>query len=178
MRPAATHGANEDGSALVRTSVFDHMPAPEAMALLRPCCASGRWAAQLMAGRPYGWLRQMLAASDDVMADLSWGDLAEALAAHPRIGEQAAGPGREASWSRQEQRDVAGSAVAEQLLAGNLAYEERFGHVFLICATGKTPEQMLTALRLRLGNPTEVERGVIRAELGAIVRLRLIKTFR
>ena len=95
-----------------------------------------------------------------------------------RHGDRVTGTDRESAWSRQEQSGAADSTVAEQLLAGNVAYEARFGHVFLICATGRSPQGMLAELRRRLDNTTEAERGVVRAELREIVRLRLIKTFR
>ena len=169
---------NEGESALVHVSYFDTLSAADAADLVEPCCASRRWVSEVVSGRPYGSMRRLISASHDVLADLGWGDLAEALAAHPRIGDRAAGADRESVWSRQEQRDAATSSVADALRVGNIAYEDRFGHVFLICATGRSPEQLLAALQRRLTNPTEVEREVVRAELREIVRLRLIKTFR
>jgi 2-oxo-4-hydroxy-4-carboxy-5-ureidoimidazoline decarboxylase len=169
---------NEGESALVEIARFDALARAEAAELLGPCCASARWVREVVSGRPYGSLRRVIAASDDVLADLSWADIAEALAAHPRIGDRVTGTDRESAWSRQEQSGAADSTVAEQLLAGNIAYESRFGHVFLICATGRSPQVMLAELRRRLDNTTEAERAVVRAELREIVRLRLIKTFR
>jgi 2-oxo-4-hydroxy-4-carboxy-5-ureidoimidazoline decarboxylase len=173
--------ANSDGeSDLVGVASFDRAPYEEAAAWLRPCCASTRWISELVLGRPFGSLRALSTASDDIIGDLRLSDVAEALAAHPRIGERAAGADLESSWSRSEQsatKQLAAS-VADQLVAGNVAYEQRFGHVFLICATGRSAPEMLTALQERLANPTEREREVVREELRAIVRLRLIKTFR
>ena len=169
---------NEGESALVHVTDFDAMTRADAIELMQPCCASRRWISEVVSGRPYGSMRRLISASHDVLADLGWGDLAEALAAHPRIGDRAGGSDRESAWSRQEQRGAGASAVAADLLAGNIAYEQRFGHIFLICATGRSPEQMLAELQQRLTNPTEVEREVVRAELREIVRLRLIKTFR
>ncbi|MCW2494147.1 MAG: decarboxylase [Jatrophihabitans sp.] len=171
---------DDEVSVLVPVVQFDALPMSAAAELLTPCCASSRWVHQVLLGRPYHSLRVLSAASDDVLADLAWSDVAEALAGHPRIGDRAEGAGREAGWSRTEQAGTqqAGDAVAAELRAGNIAYEQRFGHVFLICATGRSAEQMLAALQQRLGNPTAMERDVVRAELQAIVRLRLIKTFR
>jgi 2-oxo-4-hydroxy-4-carboxy-5-ureidoimidazoline decarboxylase len=85
--------------------------------------------------------------------------------------------GRESGWSRQEQSGVgaAGREVLEELAEGNRAYEERFGHVYLVCATGLSAEEMLARLRGRLGNDEETERDVVRAELAKITRLRLAK---
>ncbi len=162
-----------------RTTVaaFDRASAPDATALLRPCCASTRWATDLVAGRPYGDVAAVAERSDDLIRTLDAGALEQALAAHPRIGDRVSGDDTESAWSRQEQSataDLAGT-VAEQLVAANLAYESTFGQVFLICATGKSAEQMLAAARSRLENPPEVEREVVRRELAAIVRLRLAK---
>jgi 2-oxo-4-hydroxy-4-carboxy-5-ureidoimidazoline decarboxylase len=151
----------------------------EAERELLACCASRRWADELLARRPYHDLAGLRRVSHAVLAELGWPDVEQALGAHPRIGERAAGDGREAGWSRGEQAGVAGSSArtAEDLAAGNVAYEERFGHVFLICATGLTGEQMLAALRERLGNDPDAERDVVRAELAKIVDLRLGKAF-
>lgn len=157
---------------------WDELPVDAAAHAIRPCCASTRWVTEVVSGRPYGSLRRLRSASDDVLADLAWADVAEALAAHPRIGERLAGAGQESAWSRQEQSGASDPAVADELVAGNLAYEQRFGQVFLICATGRTAPEILAALRARLDNPTDVERQVVRTELREIVRLRLIKTFR
>jgi 2-oxo-4-hydroxy-4-carboxy-5-ureidoimidazoline decarboxylase len=169
---------NEGESALVEIAIFDRMEPFEAAELIRPCCASHRWVSEVVMGRPYGSMRRLLAASADVIADLRWTDLAEALAAHPRIGDRVAGADRESSWSRQEQSGASDPSVADELYQGNVAYEARFGHVFLICATGRSAAEMLSALKQRLNNPTDVEREVVRAELREIVRLRVIKTFR
>ncbi|MFC4059798.1 2-oxo-4-hydroxy-4-carboxy-5-ureidoimidazoline decarboxylase, partial [Planomonospora corallina] len=94
-----------------------------------------------------------------------------------RIGERAAGPGREAAWSRREQSGTAGAdpRVLDALAAGNRAYEERFGHVYLVCATGLPAEELLARLRGRLTAGQEAERGTVRAELAKITRLRLEK---
>jgi 2-oxo-4-hydroxy-4-carboxy-5-ureidoimidazoline decarboxylase len=141
---------------------------------LLACCAARRWADELLARRPYHDLAQLRSVSERVLAALEWADLEQALAAHPRIGERATGNSTEAGWSRDEQ---AGATPNDDLVAGNLLYEERFGHVFLICATGLSGEQMLTALRQRLGNDPEAERDVVREELRKIVDLRLGKAF-
>ena len=163
--------------------------------LLRPACASTRWIERMISGRPYRCVEALAAASDAVLATVGWPDIEHALAAHPRIGArppdqgapqgQGARPdgdaaGREAAWSRQEQSGTrdASPDVQAGLRAGNAAYEERFGHVFLICATGMSAASMLAALQARLGHDPATEREVVRDELTKIVRLRLAKTFR
>jgi 2-oxo-4-hydroxy-4-carboxy-5-ureidoimidazoline decarboxylase len=109
-----------------------------------------------------------------VLRALAWTDVEQALAAHPRIGERAAGASREAAWSREEQ---AGASPNDELVAGNVAYEERFGHVFLICATGLSGAEILAEVKNRLGNEPATERDVVREELRKIVDLRLGKAF-
>lgn len=158
-------------------SSLDRLNAEEPAAAehdLLACCASRRWADEVLARRPYHDLAQLRSVSELVLRALDWADVEHALAAHPRIGERAAGSGTEAAWSHAEQ---AGAAPSEDLVAGNVAYEERFGHVFLICATGLTGEEMLTALRTRLANDPADERDVVREELRKIVELRLGKAF-
>jgi 2-oxo-4-hydroxy-4-carboxy-5-ureidoimidazoline decarboxylase len=165
---------------LVPVADLDRATAADAAGLLRPACASARWVERLAGGRPYGSIDALTAASDAAIAALGWPDIEEALTAHPRIAERAAGGDRESAWSRQEQAGAAGAGadVQSALRAGNVAYEARFGHVFLICATGRSGEQMLAALRTRLSNDPETEREIVRDELRQIVRLRLAKAFR
>ncbi|URN10354.1 2-oxo-4-hydroxy-4-carboxy-5-ureidoimidazoline decarboxylase [Actinomadura madurae] len=143
---------------------------------LAACCASRRWVGAL-AGRAYADLGALRAASRRALDDLGWADVEEALAAHPRIGERAGGDTREAGWSRGEQSGMGGAAldVRHALVEGNRVYEERFGHVFLICASGRPAREMLGELLTRLGNDAETEREVVRGELAKIVDLRLAK---
>jgi 2-oxo-4-hydroxy-4-carboxy-5-ureidoimidazoline decarboxylase len=110
-----------------------------------------------------------------LLAELDWAEVRQAVDAHPRIGERVAGTGREADWSRREQSgmDHAEQDVRLAVVEANRAYEERFGHVFLISATGRTDVEMLAAARLRVGNDDDTERAVVRAELGLIVGRRL-----
>lgn len=166
-------------SAPIPVELLDAAPAGEAGALLRPCCASTRWAADLLAQRPHGTIEVLTARSGQVIERLAAADVDEALAAHPRIGERAGGHDTESAWSRQEQSATADltATVAQQLRAGNVEYEQRFGQVFVICATGKSTEQMLDGLRRRMANPPDVEREVVRGELRQIVALRLAKAF-
>jgi 2-oxo-4-hydroxy-4-carboxy-5-ureidoimidazoline decarboxylase len=134
---------------------------------------------EVLAARPYAAVTELAARSDLILGGLPWGEIDAALAAHPRIGAQVAGTAREDAWSRSEQSGLAasGDEVAVALRAGNIAYEQRFGRVFLICATGLTGAEMLAALRERLEHDEATERAVIRRELAAIVRLRLVKAF-
>jgi 2-oxo-4-hydroxy-4-carboxy-5-ureidoimidazoline decarboxylase len=165
---------------ILAVTAFDQLDPARAAAVLAPCCASRRWAGELVRGRPYGDLARLTQASDAAIGGLAWPDLAEALAAHPRIGGALAGAGREAAWSAAEQQSAAGAGAAQrdELAAANAAYEERFGHVFLIRASGRSAAEMLAALRGRLGHDPAAEREVVRAELRGIVELRLARILR
>lgn len=156
---------------------FNGLPAAAAEAELIACCASPHWAREVAAQRPYTGVEAAVEASDVVLAALPWEQIALAIDAHPRIGERAGGPGREADWSRREQAGVdhADQDVLTALAAANRAYEERFGHVFLIFASGRSDAEMLAAARRRLGHDDETERATVRGELSKIVRLRLAR---
>ena len=166
--------------ALIDVVAFDAVSVPAAVELLRPVCASEQWLQALAAARPYGSFEAVVERSDAVLAGLDWAGVEDAMSAHPRIGERADGGDRESSWSRQEQSSSAGATADDSsaLRDGNVAYEQRFGHVFLVCATGRTPRQILDALNERLDNDVDTERQVVRRELAAIVRLRLAKALR
>ncbi|MGP3925399.1 2-oxo-4-hydroxy-4-carboxy-5-ureidoimidazoline decarboxylase [Streptomyces sp. 8N616] len=141
-----------------------------ARAALHEVCASSAWGSKLLAQRPYATTDALLAAGDAAMAELTADDLAEAMAGHPPIGRPKPGD----PTSRREQSGVQES-LREELLELNLAYQERFGHVFLICATGRTGDQMLAALKERLRNDQDTEREIVRTELGKINRIRLTR---
>jgi 2-oxo-4-hydroxy-4-carboxy-5-ureidoimidazoline decarboxylase len=147
---------------------FNEAPAGTASALLHEVCASRAWAAAVTGGRPYAGLDDLLAASDTAMAALGVADLAEAMSGHPPIGRPAPGD----PVSAREQSGVR-AAQRERLLELNLAYQDVHGHVFLICATGRTGDEMLAALEQRTGNDADTEREIVRAELGKINRIRL-----
>ncbi|MFE1291749.1 2-oxo-4-hydroxy-4-carboxy-5-ureidoimidazoline decarboxylase [Streptomyces sp. NPDC058751] len=150
---------------------FNGLEEPAALAVLHEVCASRAWAERLLAGRPYATTDDLYAASDAATAALTTAGLAEAMAGHPPIGRPR--PGDPAS--SREQRGMAGASaeLKEEMLRLNLAYQEKFGHVFLICATGRTGEQMRDAAEERIGNPAEREREIVRVELGKINRIRL-----
>jgi len=158
-------------------AAFNALPDEDARAALLSCCASTRFAGGVAAMRPFPDRERLLVAAVAAVAALPWPEVLAALRAHPRIGERATGNLKETAWSRGEQSGVAGAGedVLAGLAAGNLAYEERFGHVYLVCATGLSAEEMLARLRARLRNDEESERRVVRDELAAITRLRVIK---
>jgi 2-oxo-4-hydroxy-4-carboxy-5-ureidoimidazoline decarboxylase len=136
-------------------------------------CASSAWGSTLLDRRPYATIEALFAASDAAMAQLTAADLEEAMAGHPPIGRPK--PGDPASSREQRGMANASAELRAEMLELNLAYQQRFGHVFLICATGKTAEQMRDAVMERIGNPPEVEREIVRTELGKINRIRLTR---
>jgi 2-oxo-4-hydroxy-4-carboxy-5-ureidoimidazoline decarboxylase len=152
----------------VSLASFNAAATEDAVAAMMSCCSSRRFAATMTAGRPYP---SLAAAEDAVTAafgSLNWSDVLEAIARHPRIGDRASGQ------SAAEQSGVTDSSRTA-LADGNRDYEERFGHVFLICATGLSGEEMLAALRERLGNDPLTERKVAMTELRKITVLRVRK---
>jgi 2-oxo-4-hydroxy-4-carboxy-5-ureidoimidazoline decarboxylase len=159
---------------------FDASPEHELRDQLRSCCAAEAWVEEMVAGRPYRSEVALYAASDHATAGLDAHGLEQALAGHPRIGDRAPahGPdGRSAAWSRGEQAGVAtaGADLLGELAAANAAYEQRFGHVYLVCASGRSAAELLAVCRARLDNDPETERGVVLTELAKINRLRLAK---
>ncbi|MBT0767493.1 2-oxo-4-hydroxy-4-carboxy-5-ureidoimidazoline decarboxylase [Kineosporia sp. J2-2] len=154
---------------------FNELPAGAATDRLLTCLHAPGWARSLLAGRPYPDRESLLATAYRFGAVLDDDDLAAALAQHPRIGERPTGTGRDAAHSRSEQSGVnaADAVLAERLRAGNIAYENTFGQVFLIRAAGRSGEQILAALTERLGNDPVTEAGVVRDQLAQIAQLRL-----
>lgn len=134
------------------------------------CCGSRRFARAMAAGRPYPSPAALDAAISAAFESLTWEDMLEAMGEHPRIGARASGvPGAEQSG--------VGDADRAALARANAEYEARFGHVFIICASGLSGEQMLSALRERLNNDPDTERKVATAELLKITELRARKAF-
>ncbi|MEW2029444.1 2-oxo-4-hydroxy-4-carboxy-5-ureidoimidazoline decarboxylase [Streptomyces roseifaciens] len=144
-----------------------------ARAALHEICAGGAWVDAVLGGRPYPTAEALYAASDAATAALTAGGLAEAMAAHPPIGRPA--PGDPVSAREQRGMAQAPPGLRAEMRALNLAYQEKFGHVFLICATGLGAAHMLDAIRRRVGNTPEREREIVREELGRINRIRLAR---
>jgi OHCU decarboxylase len=150
------------------------LPEEQAVAELLAVCHSRRWAERVAAGRPYADLAALQQAADEVWTGLGPVDWLEALEAHPRIGERG---GAAADWSEREQAGVgaAGEEVRRAIARGNAAYEERFGHVFLVSAAGRSAEEILANLRARLGNDPDTELRAAAEEHRRITRLRLAR---
>ncbi|GAA2330918.1 2-oxo-4-hydroxy-4-carboxy-5-ureidoimidazoline decarboxylase [Saccharopolyspora halophila] len=141
---------------------------------LLACMNVPRWAEDIAAARPYATSGELLNAADEAAPDLTTDEIHRALSAHPRIGEQPRGENRDARFSRSEQAGV-GDELAEELRAANAEYERRFDHVYLVCASGRTGEELLAILRSRLNNDPDTELGIVAEELRKIARIRLEK---
>jgi 2-oxo-4-hydroxy-4-carboxy-5-ureidoimidazoline decarboxylase len=154
---------------------FNDGPPDRAVEALRACNAAPRFAAEIVAGRPYRDVETLVARAEAVARALPWDEVALALATHPRIGDRVEGSSAEAQASRREQGSMAGADgdTRAALVDGNRAYEERFDHVFLIRASGRSPEEMLAELRRRLGNDEEAERRETTEQLAEITALRV-----
>ncbi|MER5362052.1 2-oxo-4-hydroxy-4-carboxy-5-ureidoimidazoline decarboxylase [Streptomyces sp. NPDC002785] len=152
---------------------FNALADDEATTALHEVCASAAWGRAILSRRPYATAEALLLASDTATAALTPKDLADAMAGHPPIGR----PKPADPASSREQRGMAGATeeLRAEMLELNLAYQDRFGHVFLICATGATGEQMRDAMKSRIGYSPEQEREIVRTELGKINRIRLIR---
>jgi OHCU decarboxylase len=158
---------------------LNHLPDEEFEREILTCCGCRAWAHAVLARRPFAGGEALLTAAEEAWDEMGPPEWREAFEAHPRIGESeaAAGQGeREARWSRGEQSGVdVGDEVRERLAAANRAYEERFGHIFLISAAGKSAEEILRQLRERMCNDPETELRVAAEEQRKITRLRLEK---
>jgi allantoicase len=163
-----------------RVQRLDALLPHEAEAELLTCCGSRAWAARMATMRPFGALAAVLEAADAVWRGLGRDDWLEAFRAHPRIGEKKAeAPQAEGArrWSEKEQAGVA-SASAETLAAlaeGNRAYDAKFGHIYIVCATGRSADEMLALLRARLDGDAATELHAAAGEQRKITRIRLEK---
>lgn len=159
---------------------LNSLTADEAAQQLLQCCGSKRWAAEIASGRPFQSLETLLTAASETWWSLDRDDWLEAFRSHPKIGAKKAADkvsAQSQQWSGQEQSGVADATqqTVDTLAALNHTYEQKFGFIFIICATGKTSEEILTALRERLQNDPEAELPIAAAEQCKITELRLKK---
>lgn len=142
-----------------------------------PCLGVGRWVEEVVAGRPYDDLAALLEQARASAENLTDTELAAALTRHPRLGERLGSHGADAAYSDREQDGLSSSDAATGLLSdGNRRYEDRFGRVFLIRASGRDSDQILDELDRRLHNDAETERDATVSELRQIALLRLQQT--
>ena len=149
---------------------FNRLSERQRMHLLFEVCSSPIWARRVLRGGPFRDEDALLDRADRVLAELPDAEVDSALDGHPRIGAKAANP----SSAREQARVAdADAAVKAELAEKNRCYEDKFGYVYLVCASGRTAEELLAILTDRLDNDPESERRVMRWELAKINRLRL-----
>ncbi len=153
---------------------------PQARESLVRCCGSSRWSEAMEQARPFASGADLLGMAERIWWGLAEADWLEAFAAHPRIGDLESLRARFAStaaWASREQAGVDGANDDElrDLATGNRQYEERFGFIFIVCATGKTAEAMLALLRERLPNDRAAEITIAAREQMKITKIRLEK---
>ncbi len=152
----------------------------EAETTLLSCCGSSEWARRVAAARPFESEEELAETSDRIWRGLPKADWLDAFAAHPKIGSSlGAGTGRAHDWSREEQQgtEKAPSDTLAGLAAANRDYEKRFGHNFIVCASGRSADEMLAFARQRLGHEPETELAIAAEEQRKITRIRLAKLF-
>ena len=159
---------------------LDAMPAAEAAFQLAACCGASAWVARMLSRRPFGSREQLLIAADEVADTLAEGDWLEAFAHHPKIGQGTSNSvvsTTAESWSVGEQSAVASAdgAVRAALSDANAAYEDRYGFIFIICASGRGAQEILDALLARMRHERSEEIQVAAREQRQITRRRLEK---
>lgn len=150
---------------------LNKMSDAEAADVLRACCGSSRWVEAMTAQRPFHSREDLFSAADKIWSDCGRQDWHEAFSHHPRIGARVSG--KEAV--EQAGAQSATLSIKDQLAQVNRRYEERFGHIYIVCATGKTAEEMLSIAKARLRNEPDTELRIAAAEQQKIMQLRLRK---
>lgn len=148
---------------------LNHLPQPELYTTLQQCCGSHVWVEKMIADFPMADTTALLTAADKHWSSCTSADGLEAFSHHPRIGDRPA--------LHQEQAGVVNAAddTLQALATGNQHYEERFGYIFIVCASGKSGSEMLSLLLARINNTPEEEIKIAMAEQGKITLLRLEK---
>lgn len=161
---------------------LNELPADEAESAFRDCCGSTEWARRMTASRPFEMLENLFRSAEDIWFSLSSVDHLEAFASHPKIGSKHAAPkqqAKSAEWSSGEQSGMnsATKDVQNELAEVNRLYMEKFGFIFIVCATGKSAEEMLAICKARLGNSAATELQIAAEEQLKITEIRLNKLF-
>jgi OHCU decarboxylase len=143
------------------------------------CCGAKRWAAAMVEQRPFASIVDLSEAADRTWSEMQEPDWLEAFACHPRIGERKVAhvSAQSAAWSRQEQSAAASATerVLSELAEGNALYEERFGFTYIVCATGRSADEMLGILQRRLTNDRAEELREAAEQQRQILQIRLGK---
>lgn len=180
LKPSQWWQMSASTRSLAKLKELNDADALEAKCELERCCGSSRWIEQMLAARPFASVDALIALAASVWLGLDRQDWLEAFTHHPKIGDIDSLRAKFAStkqWAQGEQKGVqdASESILNELAQGNTDYEERFGYIFIVCATGKTASEMLTLLKARLQNSPEQEIKIAADEQAKITRLRLEK---
>lgn len=164
----------------VNLSLINELQLDDARQAFLKCCGCERWAEALASARPYAKDDDLLSKAEQTFSDLSKDEWLEAFAAHPKIGDVESlrqKYGNTKDWAQNEQAGVSGvsTEVIERLASGNKTYEDRFGYIFIVCATGKSAQEMLDILNSRVDNEPSMELGIAAEEQKKITHIRLAK---
>jgi OHCU decarboxylase len=157
---------------------FNALPSSQAESMLMDCCGSARWAASVSSRRPYTTVEALHKAADAIWWNLERADWLEAFSHHPQIGDKPASGSESArQWAEGEQTGsrAATEEVKTRLARGNRAYYEKFGYIYIVCATGKSAAGMLAILEQRLQNDLASELSIAAEQQRLITRIRLEK---
>ena len=172
--------AESKGEMVNPLTQFNELTTAAVMEQLMLCCGAARWVIRLAARRPFANLDQLRQTADKLWWALEPVDWREAFSHHPKIGDLASLRTKFATtekWAVSEQGAVRGATeeLLTELAAGNAAYEAKFGYIFIVCATGKSAEEMLALLKQRLPNEPAIELRIAAEEQRKIMQLRLTK---
>jgi OHCU decarboxylase len=161
----------------ISVAVLDSMHEASAAVLFEDCCGARVWVRRMVDGRPYGTYAKVLAHADTIWPTLGRDDWLQAFGSHPRIGQRRIS-GQSESSARMSEKEQSAATVADattksELTKLNAEYEHRFGHTFIICASGLTAEQILDRLRTRLSGAPDAELRIAAEEQRKITQLRL-----
>ncbi|HUD55383.1 MAG TPA: 2-oxo-4-hydroxy-4-carboxy-5-ureidoimidazoline decarboxylase [Terracidiphilus sp.] len=153
--------------------------ADDALTAMIACCGAKRWASAMVDQRPFAGIVDLSEAADRNWSEMQETDWLEAFACHPRIGERKAvhASAQSVEWSRQEQSSAASASerILVELAEGNALYEERFGFTYIVCATGKSADEMLAVLQRRLARNRDAELREAAEQQRQILQIRLGK---
>jgi OHCU decarboxylase len=157
---------------------FNALPSAQAESVLMDCCCSARWAASVASRRPYENVEAFHKAADAIWWNLERADWLEAFSHHPQIGDKPASGSESArQWAEGEQTGAraATEEVKTRLARGNRAYFDKFGYIYIVCASGKSAAGMLAILEQRLQNDLASELSIAAEQQRLITRIRLEK---
>jgi len=165
---------------MMKLEEFNKLPIDEAVIMLSSCCSSQRWQEEVIKGRPYRDKEDFFFKQEKIWNELEQADYMQAFEGHAKIGDVTSlkkkyGHTKELAAGEQSGVDLATEKVIEELARFNQDYEDRFGYIFIVCATGKSATEMLEILKMRINNNPDFELPIAVAEQNKITKIRLEK---